>query len=45
MKAQQRYYGESMTSCIGREQEEMQEKDGEKRVDVKKAREIGKRRR
>lgn len=45
MKAQKRYYGERMTTCIGRKQEEIQEKDGEKRVDVKKARKIGKRRR
>lgn len=48
MKARQRYYGERMTTCIGREQEkrrdEIQEKDEKKRVDVKKARKIGKRR-
>lgn len=32
MKAQRRYYGERMTTCIGGEREEIQEKDeGEKK--------------
>lgn len=39
MKAQGRYYGERMTTCIGK-REEIQEDGGKKSVDVKKATEI-----
>lgn len=46
MKAQRRYYGERMTTCIGgAQEEEIQEKDEKKGADVRKAVEIGKKRR
>lgn len=37
MKAQRHYYGERMTTCIGRAQEEEIQEEDEKRVDVRKA--------